>query len=101
MPLRLKSLSTELAVVFASIAVALVGLLSFFAFELVSRTLEETVRRDLLNTVDQAVVSIDGELQERVREVETITLSPTIRDSAIYLSEAHATIPLRDRVEPV
>jgi len=99
MALRLKSLSTELAVVFASIAVVLVGLLSYFAFEMVSRALEETVRRDLLNTVDQAVVSIDGELQERVREVETISLSPTIRDSAIYLSESHATIPMRDRNE--
>src|SRR6266850_18202 len=100
MPLRLKSLSTELAVVFASIAVALVGLLSFFAFDLVSRALEETVQRDLLNTIDQAAVSIDAELQERVREVETISLSPTIRDSAIYLSESHATIPMRERVEP-
>src|SRR5882724_1299634 len=100
MPLRLKSLSTELTVVFASIAVALVGLVSYFAFDMVSRAQEETVQRDLLNTVDQAVTAIDGELQERVREVETITLSPAIRDAAIYLSEAHATIPVRERVEP-
>ena len=99
MPLRLKSLSTELATVFASIAVALVALLSWFAFDLVSRSLEETVRRDLMNTVEQAVFEIDSELEERVREVETVSLSPTIRDAAIYVSESHATIPVRDRLE--
>jgi hypothetical protein len=85
-PLRLKSLSTELAVVFASISVVLVGLVSYFAFDLVSRSVEETVRRDLLGTVDQAVRAIDAEIQERVREVETMTLPHSLREAAVFLN---------------
>ncbi len=97
MPLRLKSLSTELTIVFASIVVVLILTLSYFAFSLVSQSAEETLRRDLLNAVDMAVLAIDKELQERVRDVETAVLSPTIRDAAIALSEEHTTIPLEDR----
>jgi signal transduction histidine kinase/DNA-binding response OmpR family regulator len=79
--------------------VGLVVVLSYFAFQMASRSLEESVRRDLFNTVAQATASLDKELQERIREVETVSLSPPIRDAAIFLSESHTTIPLSERRE--
>jgi len=99
MPLRLKSLSTELTIVFASIVVVLVGFLSYFSLELVSQSHEETLRRDIQNTVDQAVLIIDKELDERIREVESVTLSPTLKDAVVDLSEEHAALAPEKRTE--
>jgi CheY-like chemotaxis protein len=96
MPLHLKSLSTELTVVFASIVAVLVVSLTYFAFDLASHAQEETVRRDLQNTVDQAVFIVDNELNERSREVRTATLSPTIRDAVSFMSDRHEKIPADD-----
>lgn len=99
MPLRLKSLSAQLTIVFTTLAAGLVVILSFFAFEMATRSLEESVRQDLFNIVDQATSAIDKEIEERVREVQTISLSPTIRAAAMDLSESHLTIPIPDRRE--
>ncbi|HXI01975.1 MAG TPA: response regulator [Candidatus Saccharimonadales bacterium] len=99
MPLRLKSLSTELTIVFTTLVAGLVALLSFFAFQMASRSLEEAVRRDLFNMVDQATSALDKEIQERVREVQTISLAPTIRNGALDMSETHVTIPVSQRNE--
>ncbi len=99
MPFRLKSLSTELTITFTSLAVGLVVFLSIFAFQMASRSLDEAVRRDLFNMVDQASASLDKEIEERIREVQTISLAPTILESAIYLSASHVTIPMAERQE--
>jgi len=80
---RGKSFSGDITFVYASLSVALVVLLSYIAYQMNSRVLEERIRQDLLQGVDQAVHRINAEIDERAREVQTLTLSPAMREAAL------------------
>ncbi|HET6371858.1 MAG TPA: ATP-binding protein, partial [Candidatus Polarisedimenticolia bacterium] len=77
-----KSLSSEITLVYASLSVSLVILLSCIAYLMNSRVLEEGIERELLVTVDQTLHGINAEIEERVAEVQTLTLVPSLREAA-------------------
>jgi len=72
---RGKSLSGDITLVYASLSISLVVLLSFIAYRMNSRVLEERIRQDLLQGVDQAIHRINAEIDERAREVQTLRLT--------------------------
>ena len=98
-PRRWKSLSTELTIVYASLSIALVVLLSYFTYRLNSRELEESIRQELLMTVDQTVVGINAEFQERINEVHTLTLVPALRSAAEAGTRRTERLGLQDALE--
>ena len=67
-PRRWRSLSSELTLVYASLSVSLVVLLSYIVYQRNSHVLEEGIRQELLLTVDQTVQGINAEIEERVSE---------------------------------
>jgi len=81
-PRHWKSLSSEITLVYTSLSVTLVVLLSFISYQLQSRTLEARIRQDLLQTIDQTLRGINAEIEERVREVQSLTMAPALRDAA-------------------
>ena len=80
---RWKSLSSEITFVYASLSVTLVVLISYIGYQMNSRVLEERIRQELLQTVDQTVRGINSEVEERVREVQTLSLAPSLRQAAL------------------
>ena len=81
-PRRWKSLSGETTLVYASLSVTLVILVTYIGYRMNSRVLEERIRQELMLTVDQTVRGINTEIEERVREVQTLSLAPSLRRAA-------------------
>jgi len=100
-PTRWKSLSSEIILVYASLSVLLVALLSYIGYRMNSRVLEENIRRELLLTVDQTMQQINAELETRIREVQTLTLVPTLRRVAEKATAATERLGLQDAGDAV
>ena len=88
-----------MALVYASLSIALVILLSYISYQLNSRVLEEQVRQDMLLTVDQTVRGINSEIEERAREVQTLALAPTLREVATAGTLAAEAMRQQDATE--
>ncbi len=100
-PTRWKSLSSEIILVYASLSILLVALLSYIGYRMNSRVLEENIRRELLLTVDQTMQQINAELEARIREVQTLTLVPTLRHAAEEATSATERLGLQDAADAV
>ncbi|MFQ5701234.1 MAG: response regulator [Acidobacteriota bacterium] len=110
-PARWKSLSSKITIVYTSLSVTLVAVVSFIGYEMNSRVLGDRIRGELLLTVDQTLQQVDAEIEERIREVRTLTLSPALyraarratrRTEALHLQTAPESIVARsmaDRAE--
>ncbi len=98
-PRHWRSLSSELTFVYASLSVSLVVLLSYFAYQRNSQILEEGIRQELLLTVDQTLQGINAEIEERVREIQTLTLAPTLKDVAFLGTRRSEILHLQDATE--
>ena len=88
-----------MALVYASLSITLVILLSYISYQLNSRVLEEQVRQDMLRTVDQTVRGINAEIEERAREVQTLTLTPTLREVAFTGTRVTESMGLQETGE--
>jgi CheY-like chemotaxis protein/HAMP domain-containing protein len=94
-----KSLSSEITLVYASLSVTLVVLLSYIAYQMNSRVLEERIEQDLLLTVDQTLRGINSEIEERAREVQTLSMTPALRHAAARGTAATETLGLEEAAE--
>ncbi len=94
-----KSLSTEYTLVFASLSVALVVLLSYISYQRNARVLEEGIRQELLRTVDQTLQGIDDEIEERIGDVRALTLSPILRQAALESARRVESLGLHEADE--
>ena len=88
-----------MALVYASLSITLVILLSYISYQLNSRVLEEQVRQDMLLIVDQTVRGINAEIEERAREVQTLTLTPTLREAAANGTRTTETLGQQEAAE--
>ncbi|MGH9869725.1 MAG: response regulator [Candidatus Polarisedimenticolia bacterium] len=82
-----KSLSSEIALVYASLSITLVVLLSYLTYQLNSRVLEERIRQEMLFTVDETLQAISRELEERIRETQVLSLTPTLKQAALVATD--------------
>jgi CheY-like chemotaxis protein/signal transduction histidine kinase len=80
---RFKTLSGEITLVYATLSITLVVLLSYISYRMNSRVLEERIHEDLLRSVDQALTGINSEIEERVRETQSLALAPSLRHAAL------------------
>ena len=94
-----KSLSSEIILVYATLSVTLVIVLSFVFYRMHADALEKQLRQELLSSVDRALLSVNTEIEERVREAQDLSLSPTLRDAAAASTRWTESRSLQDATE--